>query len=127
MITATTFVDDLRLSAGSATATAKVGSLTVSVPGRLLLVASKVSTRAFASCGAQRGAASFGSLTINGRTISVRKLKANSVVLLPGGGRVVLDHPARGRHAITFQAVHVVIPGVIDTAFATAQAAAAGC
>lgn len=67
------------------------------------------------------GSSELAELVINGQTIAVTG-EPNQTVLLPGGGKVVINEQSGDSSSITVTALHVIIPGIADVAIATAHA-----
>jgi hypothetical protein len=110
--------------ASGSSAEARVADVTILLAGGI--VARGVVATSATTCTGSTGASYLASLTVNGQTTAV-STAPNTVIPLPGGvGTVTVNEqvetvtPATGSRVLTVNALHVVIPGVLDVVVASA-------
>lgn len=99
---------------------ASVADLGLTVAGNTIS-ADFLMARATATCSSVSGGADIFSLVINGHSVAASG-QPNQTVSLPGGATVVINEQTSGSGAITVNALHVSVPGVIDVVVSSAHA-----
>jgi hypothetical protein len=110
--------------ASGSSAEARVADVTMLLAGGI--VARGVTSTSATTCTGSTGASYLASLTLNGQTTAV-STAPNTVIPLPGGvGSVTVNEQvatvdaSTGSRVLTVNALHVVVPGVLDVVVASA-------
>lgn len=118
------------LDPGTATATTRVDSASIGLPGVPVIGISGLSTEATARCDGATGSTTLTALTIGGAAVTV-PTAPNSTIGLPGGNRLVVNEqtPVAGAdHGLTVDAVHLVVAGGLgDIVIGSSSSAVHNC
>jgi hypothetical protein len=105
-------------------AEARVADVSLLVPGGI--EAHGATATSAATCTGSAGSARLASLVLNGQSTAV-STQPNTVIALPGGiGTVTVNEqvetvtPATGSRVLTVNALHIVVPGLLDVVVASA-------
>ncbi|WP_156096705.1 choice-of-anchor P family protein [Amycolatopsis jejuensis] len=102
-----------KLNPGEMTSTVRVGDVHIGLPGVPVIDVSALTATSTSSCTSASASATM-KLTVAGTPIEV-PTAPNSVIPLPGGGRIVVNEqtPVSGADfGVTERALHVVVPGL---------------
>ena len=99
---------------------ASVADLGLTVAGNTIS-ADLLTARATATCSSVSGGADIVGLVINGQSVAASG-QPNQTVSLPGGATLVINEQSSGNGAITVNALHVTVPGVVDIVVSSAHA-----